>query len=136
MATGIYYMSENDLAKASLYCRAAMFRTVIDVKFAQDNCSKTWKITNVQLNCMKFFITLDDGLENEYSQHLLSGKSLPINYSTFITQKQIANGADYATSITRSLSRLKSVFLTFGGTGLGDATQTTLPAPGMEMRKW
>ena len=88
----------------------------------------------MQLKCD--LITLDNGLENEYSQHLLSGKSLPINYSTFITQKQIVNGADYATSITRSLSRLKSVFLTFGGTGLGDATQTTLPAPGMEMRKW
>ena len=89
---------------------------------------------NVQLKCD--LITLDNGLENEYASHLLSGKSLPINYSTFITQRQIVNESDYSCSITRSLTRLKSVFLTLDGTGLGESTSSTLPASGVEMRKW
>ena len=114
--------------------------TQYDTRFAKNNCSNDWSITNVQLKCD--LITLDNGLENEYSSHLLSGKALPINYSTFITQKQIVNSTDYITTITRSLTRLKSVFLTFSGATFGDATQSSgttaanLPAPGVEMRKW
>jgi hypothetical protein len=111
-----------------------------DFRFAKNNCSNDWSITNVQVKCD--LITLDNGLENEYSQHLLSGKALPINYSTFITQKQIVNSTDCITTITRSLTRLKSVFVTFSGANFGDATQSSgttagnLPAPGVEMRKW
>jgi hypothetical protein len=103
-----------------------------DLNFAKDNCSNSWKITNVQMKCD--LIQLDSGLQNEYAAHLLASNSLPINYSTFITQKQIVNGPDYSTSITRSLSRLKSVFLTFSGTNLGDSVSNT-PASGIEMRK-
>ena len=45
--------------------------------FTIDNCSNEWMISQVQLKCD--LVTLDNGLENEYVAHLLSGKSLPIN---------------------------------------------------------
>jgi hypothetical protein len=108
--------------------------TLHDNRFSQANCSNAWELNNVQLKCD--VITLDNGLENEYSAHLLSGKALPVNYGTFIMQKTIVGGPDFSTSITRSLSRLKSVFLSFSGGAFGDATSNTLPQPGSEMRKW
>ncbi|MBS0616297.1 MAG: hypothetical protein JSR58_07100 [Verrucomicrobia bacterium] len=36
MAAGIYYL-EHDLDKAAHYCRAASFRTIVDVEWAQDS---------------------------------------------------------------------------------------------------
>ena len=46
------------------------------------------------------------------------------------------SGTDYSTSITRSLTRLKSIFITFSGYPFGDKTSNTLPISGQEMRKW
>ena len=53
--------------------------------FAQCNSSNEWMISQVQIKCD--LVTLDNGLENEYVAHLLSGKSLPINYDTYIFPK-------------------------------------------------
>lgn len=36
MAAGIYYL-QHDLDKAALYCRAASFRTIVDIEWAQDS---------------------------------------------------------------------------------------------------
>jgi hypothetical protein len=63
--------------------------------------------------------TLDNVLDNEYAQHVLSGKSLPINYNTYISQLQSVLTPDIAVNITRALTRLKSVFITFDGTHTG-----------------
>ena len=63
-------------------------------------------------------------LDNSYAELLLSGKSLPISYSTYISQYQsILNGTNSFGStvgqqkvrlnVARSLSRLKSVFISF-----------------------
>jgi hypothetical protein len=38
--------------------------------------SNQWLTSNIQFKCD--LVTLDNGLENEYASHLLSGKSLPI----------------------------------------------------------
>jgi hypothetical protein len=75
-----------------------------------DNCSKEWKVIQVQVKCD--VCTLDNALDNEYAQHLLSGKSLPISYSTYVTQNQILGSKKSAVNVTRSVSRLKSVFVT------------------------
>ena len=40
-----------------------------------------WDITGAQVKCD--FLALDNSLENEYASHLLSGKTLPINFSTW-----------------------------------------------------
>ena len=75
----------------------------------------SWTITDVQLKCD--LCTLDNELENSYSKHLLSGQSLPINYGTYISQSQVlgTNGPAFGVNISRAVTRLKSIFMTFEG---------------------
>ena len=76
--------------------------------FAISNCSNEWMISQVQLKCD--LVTLDNGLENEYTAHLLKGGNLPINYDTCISQMQTVADYNYSCTITRRLTRLKPVF--------------------------
>ena len=81
------------------------------IGFITSNTSTTWQIRNVEAKCD--LITLDNALDNSYAQHLLSGKSLPINYQTFVSQLQtIENTQKPNVNISRALTRLKSVFVT------------------------
>ena len=89
-----------------------------------NNCSTAWTITNVQAKMD--VVTLDNVLDNEYAQHVLAGKSLPINYNTYISQLQSVLSPDIAVNITRALTRLKSVFITFDGPHTG-ASQNWIP---------
>jgi hypothetical protein len=73
------------------------------------NTSNLWQIQDVQLKCD--VCTLDNALDNEYAQHLLSGKSLPINYNTYVSQSQQMTGQNTAVNVTRALTRLKSIFM-------------------------
>ena len=75
------------------------------------NTSVTWQIENPVIKVD--ICTLDNALNNEYASLLLSGKALPINYSSFVTQLQSIAGQTPSVNITRALSRLKSVFVTF-----------------------
>ena len=82
--------------------------------FTAANTSVSWQIQNVQVKCD--MCTLDNGLDNQFAEHLLSGKSLPINYNTYVSQMQsILSGATgqqkVRLNVTRALSRLKSVFV-------------------------
>jgi hypothetical protein len=59
-------------------------------------------------------ITLDNQLDNEYTDHLMQGKSLPINFSSFVHMTQAIGYTDQQViSLSRSFSRLKTVFTTF-----------------------
>ena len=85
--------------------------------FTPTNTSNSWRISNVQLKVDVY--TLDNQLDNQYTEVLLSGKSLPINNSTYISQFQSISSSFPVTgqqkvriNISRSLSRLKSVFVT------------------------
>ena len=78
---------------------------------ATSNTSVTWQIENPVIKVD--ICTLDNALNNEYASLLLSGKALPINYSSFVTQLQSIAGQTPSVNITRALSRLKSVFVTF-----------------------
>jgi hypothetical protein len=86
--------------------------------FKADNTSTAWQIQNVQVKCD--LCTLDNALDNSYAEHLLGGKSLPINYNTFVTQSQSISGqANPKLNVTRALTRLKSIFVSLekdGGT--------------------
>lgn len=83
---------------------------VVGGAYTDANTSVTWKLENVQLKCD--LCSLDNGLDNSYAEHLLSGKALPINYSTFVSQMQtIANDPKAAVNVSRALTRLKSVFV-------------------------
>ena len=53
--------------------------------------------------------------KSSYAEHVLSGKSLPINYSTYITILQSCVFPSINVSVTRAVSRLKTVFFNFDG---------------------
>ena len=79
------------------------------------NTSLLWQIQNVQVKVDT--VTLDNQLDNSYAEHLLSGKALPINYQTYVSQKQsILSGVNgqqkVRLNVTRALTRLKNVFIT------------------------
>ena len=89
--------------------------------FTQRNCSGNWQIHDVQAKCD--LCTLDNSLENEYAKHLLEGKSLPIQYDTYVQQFQTVASSDFVTNISRSFTRLKSVFVSM--TGVMNYPETT-----------
>ena len=73
-----------------------------------------WSISDIQCKCD--LLTLDNSLDNEYASHLLSGKSLPINFSTWNhTNQSTGNDKNFSANINRALTRLKSVFITLQG---------------------
>ena len=74
-------------------------------------CLSNWGISDIQ--CNMDLQTLDSSLQNEYASHSLSGKSLPINFSSFNHSNQSTNCDKYFSAhIHRALTRLKSVFVT------------------------
>ena len=66
-----------------------------------------------QISSVNATFALGNALDNEYASHLLSGKSLPINFNTWNHTDQ-PNGKDKnsSTHISRSVPRLKSIFIT------------------------
>ena len=71
----------------------------------------SWEIENCQIKAD--VLTLDNSLENSYAEHIMSGKSLPINFNTFITSNQTVSGQNISVSVSRAVTRLKGLFLTF-----------------------
>ncbi len=82
-----------------------------NTEFTAANTSKKWGIENVQCKCD--LLTLDNQLENSYAEHLLSGKTLPVNLNTYVSMNQSVNGKSIRVNINRSFTRLKSVFVSF-----------------------
>ena len=86
-------------------------------------CTDKWSISDIQCNCD--LLTLGSSLQDEYASHLLSGKSLPINFSSHNHTNQATNGdKDFSCHIHRALTRLKSVFVTLFREG---ATSSNMP---------
>ena len=77
---------------------------------ARTDTSQLWSIEDVQLKCD--MITLDNQLDNSYAEHLLIGKSIPISYTSYTTSQQVCSGEATNVNISRSLTRLKSIFVT------------------------
>jgi hypothetical protein len=71
--------------------------------------SESFLIDDVQLKCD--LVQLDNSLDNEYAQHLLSGKSLPINFSSFTCASQVLTDMNTTVNVQRSFTRMKSVFV-------------------------
>jgi hypothetical protein len=80
--------------------------------FAVTNTTTTpWNIENVQVKCD--VCTLDNKVENIFTQHMLDGGSFPLRYNNYISQTQPTAGAlSVMVNITRTASRLKSCFVT------------------------
>jgi hypothetical protein len=79
-------------------------------QFTIANTSYTWKLENCMMKVD--LCTLDNALDNNYVTHLLAGKSLNIVYNTFISNIQTILSGDTQINVSRSLSKLKSVFIT------------------------
>ena len=83
--------------------------------FTTANTSTSWELQQFQIKCD--VCTLDNALDNEYAQHLLSGKSLPINFATFVTQLQaITSNSSVSINVQRAFTRLKSAFVSLVNT--------------------
>ena len=65
------------------------------------------------IQCKVDLLELDSSLPNEYASHLLSSRSLPINFNTWNHTNQ-PTGLDnnFSAHITRAVTRLKSIFIT------------------------
>ena len=73
-------------------------------------------ITDAQVKCD--LLTLDGSLENEYASHLLSGKTLPINFPTSNHANQpTGNANNFNANINKAVTGLKSVFITLHNSG-------------------
>ena len=89
------------------YNAATNFHTV----YTTTNTTNLWQIQNCCIKCD--ICTLDNALNNSYIEHLLSGKSLPIEYTTYISQQSAIVGKSFAVQIVRAVSRLQKAFITF-----------------------
>ena len=68
-------------------------------------------VTDIQCKCD--LLELDSSLQDEYASHLLSGKSLPINFNTWNhTDQSTGLDKDFSAHITRAVTRLRSIFIT------------------------
>lgn len=73
------------------------------------NTSLSWKLENCMIKTD--LCTLDNALENSYVSHLLSGKTINLVYNTFISSLQTIVSADTQINVSRSLSKMKSLFV-------------------------
>ena len=64
--------------------------------------------------------TLDNALENSYVSHFMSGKTINIVYNTFISSLQTVVSAETQINVSRSLSNMKSVFISLDKAFTGD----------------
>ena len=109
----------------------AVVETIGGGIFDNTNTSVNWSIQDIRV--IGDVITLDSGLQNSYAQHVLGGGALPINYSTYISILQAVVPPTINVSVTRAVSRLKSVFFNFDinhaavtGTRVADALTCVL----------
>ena len=58
-------------------------------------------------------VNLDLALMNSYSEHVLPGKSLNIQYGTYITMLQMIAGGSVSVNASRAVSRLKAICCSF-----------------------
>jgi len=83
--------------------------------FYTDVASVSWSILNVQAKCD--LVTLDNSFEESFYKSISEGKPLNINYNTLISQIQTITGnSNLNVNVSRSITRLKSVFVSLSKT--------------------
>ena len=87
-------------------------------EFTDLNTSAKWKLENCMVKVD--ICSLDNALDNSYVSHLMSGKTMNVVFNTFISSLQTIVSADTQINVSRSLSKMKSIFLSldkdFAGT--------------------
>ena len=83
-------------------------RFVTNAVFPHVGCSTNWTISEAQIKAS--VVTLDSQLDNEYTDHLMSGKNIPIPLTSFVHQVQTIGETDRPTlSMSRAFTRLNKV---------------------------
>ena len=98
----------------------------------QEVCNSNCGISDIQ--CKMDLLTIDSSLQNEYTSHLLSGRSLPINFSSYNHTNQSTHGdKGFSANIHRALTLLKPVFVTLlkEGGGVDNVGPPEVLMPGM-----
>ena len=106
------------------YCPIEIELELVNAAIDAVGDSTSWLISDVQCKCD--LLTLDNGLENSYAAHVLEGKSLPINYSTYVSQSQVVPDMNINVHISRAVTRLKSIFMSMYGPNPTAATAANL----------
>ena len=78
--------------------------------FSAATTSQLWRLENCVVKTD--LCTLDNALENSYVSHLLSGKTINLVYNTFVSSLQTLVSYDTQINVSRSLSKMKSMFIT------------------------
>jgi hypothetical protein len=104
------------------YCPLEIELELVNAVGDAQHGSVAWNISDVQLKAD--LCTLDNALENSYAKHLFEGKALPINYSTYISQSQTVSDFNFNVSVSRAVTRLKSIFLSMLGSPHANQTAT------------
>ena len=86
--------------------------------FKPSNTSLLWKIENCMVKVD--LCTLDNALDNSYTSHFMGGKTINIVYNTFISTLQTVVAAETQINVSRSLSKMKSVFVSLDKNFAGD----------------
>ena len=79
--------------------------------FTTTDTGSDWSMSDVRQT--GDVVSLDSALQNSYSEHVLSGKSLNIQYGTYITMQQSVAGDNISVNVSRAVSRLKTIFCSF-----------------------
>ena len=82
--------------------------TLLD-EFTASNTSEKWMLENCMVKVD--ICSLDNALDNSYVSHLMSGKTMNVVFNTFISSLQTIVSADTQINVSRSLSKMKSIFL-------------------------
>ena len=80
----------------------------------------TWELFDVSLKAN--MLQLDSGLESAIATKMLSGVELPMATREYVTVTQVLTGGTFNLQLTRGLSRLTSIFVTFERAVVGDGT--------------
>ena len=99
--------SDDAIVTPQTYAAGTVYNTV----YTTANTTNKWLIQNACVKCD--ICTLDNALNNSYIEHLLSGKSLPIQYSTYISQQSAVAGKSFNVQVIRAVSKLQKAFISF-----------------------
>ena len=78
----------------------------------------TWELFDVSLKAN--MLQLDSGLESAIATKMLSGVELPMATREYVTVTQVLTGGTFNLQLTRGLSRLTGIFVTFERPVVGD----------------
>jgi hypothetical protein len=85
--------------------------TGYDGVYTATNTSNSWQIQNACVKCD--ICTMDNALNNSFIEHLMAGKSLPLRYTTYISQQSNVVGKSFAVQVIRAVTKLQKAFITF-----------------------